>query len=397
MRTGELVADDDGAVSDVDDLPQTPGELGPDYLTGALAELLDGSRVTSVRSEPVGTDDGMVALLYRLHLELEDGREPPRVIAKVPNEVAEVRATAQIVGVYEREIRAYVDLLPGLPIPTPAVHVARFDPDPAERVQPLLKRALDALPVPIMRRLLRPLFAVAGASGRRYLLVIDDLAPAVTGVQEGDAIERVEAALGVLARLHAHHWDRRDLERAPWLDDLGDTTLIRAYWRRHRDRIMARHAPLGPEWFVRLDALDDLYGLLMEQLAGSPATLLHGDPRLTNFLYPAEGDPFLIDWQIVCVGPAAWDVAYLLNGGLTDDQWGHRDRLVAGYLDELAGAGVDADRGAFDRDLARASLAIAFRMAVSEDITAADDLGETGVTTMVRRMITRMGDSLPLA
>ena len=129
----------------------------------------------------------------------------------------------------------------------------------------------------------------------------------------------------------------------------------------------------------------------------SPATLLHGDPRLTNFLYPEGAEPFLIDWQIVCVGPAAWDVAYLLNGGLTDEQWDRRDELVEEYLDALAGAGVDVDRDAFRRDLARASLAIAFRMAVSEDITASDDLGETAVTTMIRRMITRMGDSLPLA
>lgn len=383
-------------MSDLDDLPQTPDELAPEFLTQALSELLDGRRVTSVQSEPVGTDDGMVALLYRLHLGLEDGSDAPTVIAKVPNEVAEVRATAQIVGVYEREIRAYLDLLPGLPIPTPAVHVARFDPDPAEKVQPTLKRVMDALPVPIMRRLLRPLFAVAGASSRRYLLVIDDLAPAATGVQDGDAIERVEAALGVLARLHAHHWERRGLDRAPWLDELGDTTLIRAYWRRHRDRITARHDALGAEWFARLDTLDSLYGLLMEQLAASPATLLHGDPRLTNFLYPAEGDPFLIDWQIVSVGPAAWDVAYLLNGGLTDDQCGRRDELVEGYLDALSAEGVDVDRAAFERDLARASLAVAFRMVVSEDITASDELGETGVTTMIRRMITRMGDSLPL-
>ncbi|MEO1061842.1 MAG: phosphotransferase [Actinomycetota bacterium] len=384
-------------MSDDDHLPQTPDELTPEYLGEALSELLDGRPVVGVTSEAVGTDDGMVALLHRLHLEVEGGGAAPTVIAKVPNEVAEVRATAQIVGVYEREIRAYLDLLPDLPIRTPGVHVARFDPDPAARVQAQLKRGLDALPVPVMRRLLRPLFAVAGASDRRYLLIIDDLAPAETGDQEGESTDRVAAMLAVLARVHAHHWDGRALDRAPWLDPLGDTTLIRAYWRRHHERIRARHEALGAGWFDRLDTLDGLYGLLMEQLAMSPTTLLHGDPRFTNFLFPAEGDPFLIDWQILCTGPAAWDVTYLLHGGLTDEQWPERTALVDAYLEALAAEGVEVDRDAFDRDLARAALAIAFRMVVSEDITAADDLGRTGVTTMIRRMVTRMGDALPLS
>lgn len=373
--------------------------LTPSYLTDLLAADLDGGRVVGVTAEPIGTDDGMVALLYRLRLDLDGAGPdaPGSVVAKVPNEIEEIRATSQLVGIYEREIRAYRELCPGLPVRTPRLHIGLFDPDPAERAQPAVSWLFERLPVRVLQRALGGIYAAAKRSDRRYLLIMEDLVDAEAGSQTDAPFERFEAAVDVLAQLHATHWEGRDTDGLDWVPAFGDVRLIQAYWRRHRDRYRARHEDVvGERWTARLDELDELYPMLVRQLNSGPTTICHGDPRMTNFMFGSDGSVTLIDWQIVCVGAAGWDLAYLLDGGLSDSLWPQRGELVERYRSELARHGVTRSAEELDAELARASLAVAFRMVVSEDITAGDDVGRSPVSEMVERMVTRMADALPL-
>lgn len=67
------------------------------------------------------------------------------------------------------------------------------------------------------------------------------------------------------------------------------------------------------------DALCDCYGLLLQQSARPPLTLVHGDFRLENLRFAGTAEaptvPTVVaafDWQFVCRGRGAYDFAYFL-------------------------------------------------------------------------------------
>ena len=74
--------------------------------------------------------------------------------------------------------------------------------------------------------------------------------------------------------------------------------------------------------------------------AGRPACLIHGDAHAGNLYTTAEGEPGVIDWQLVQRGHWALDVAYHIGSVLTvaDRERNERD-LLAHYLDRLRAHG----------------------------------------------------------
>lgn len=84
--------------------------------------------------------------------------------------------------------------------------------------------------------------------------------------------------------------------------------------------------------------LDEAVAVLVAQ----PRTLLHGDLSCHNVLVQ-DGRIRPVDWEWAGSGPAAWDVAKLLDG------WGrHRDRLLAAYCRERALAADPVDPPGFE-------------------------------------------------
>ncbi|HEY9558846.1 MAG TPA: phosphotransferase, partial [Acidimicrobiales bacterium] len=73
-----------------------------------------------------------------------------------------------------------------------------------------------------------------------------------------------------------------------------------------------------------------------------PFSLVHGDYRLDNLLFPAAGDGVVaVDWQTAAIGPPLRDVAYLLGTSLEPaDRRTHEEAIVAGYHAGLVAAGV---------------------------------------------------------
>ncbi|MFL6156551.1 MAG: phosphotransferase, partial [Marmoricola sp.] len=71
-----------------------------------------------------------------------------------------------------------------------------------------------------------------------------------------------------------------------------------------------------------------------------PLGLVHGDFRLDNLLFTADGCT-VVDWQTMTWGPAVMDASYFLGGGLSvADRREHEERLVRAYHDELLANGV---------------------------------------------------------
>ena len=71
-----------------------------------------------------------------------------------------------------------------------------------------------------------------------------------------------------------------------------------------------------------------------ETVAVAPQVVCHGDVHPGNVLMSADG-PVVIDWDMVCAAPAAWDHAALLTW---EERWGGTPGLYASFA---AGYGLD--------------------------------------------------------
>jgi hypothetical protein len=185
----------------------------------------------------------------------------------------------------------------------------------------------------------------------RFTLVLDDLAPAVPGVQaDGCSLDQARAALANLVGLHAPRWgDPKllDLEflMRPSVEMAG---LMRAALVGAIDPFLARFdGRLGPDDEGTLRAAGDV--LDRWQLTNlEPAAVVHGDYRLDNLMLAPTGEVTALDWQSAACGAPLRDVAYFLGTSLDPGLRRANERaLVAEYHAEVVAGGVtgyDADR-----------------------------------------------------
>ncbi|HEV7721084.1 MAG TPA: aminoglycoside phosphotransferase family protein [Iamia sp.] len=293
-------------------IADTPETLTPDWLTAALADHLDGGRVTDVAATPVGTGQMCDSLRLALTYDGAPPTAPATVVAKLPAADPTSRATALALRSYEKEVRFYQQVADELPICTPTVFHAAIDPATAS-----------------------------------FVLLLEDLAPARPGDQLAGCTPGVVAsAIDELVRLHAPRWADPTLAELEWLH--GDLDASRAFlgmllpgvWGGFKDRYTAdldpHVLPLGEELFGHLDAY------LAPPTA--PLTITHGDYRLDNLLLdPDDGHVRgVVDWQTCAVGPALQDVAYVMGAGLLpEDRRPVEEDLVRRYHDGLLAAGIE--------------------------------------------------------
>jgi hypothetical protein len=173
---------------------------------------------------------------------------------------------------------------------------------------------------------------------------LEDLAPAEQGDQlAGCTYEDAKAALDELVKLHAPRWDDPALADLEWLHRDPETsrtlalTLLPMLWSGFTDRYSDE---LGSE-------VHEAGGALFEHLeryltdTGGPLTVAHGDYRLDNLLFGADGSVTVVDWQTCAHGAGLSDVAYFIGAGLTaEDRRTCESKLVRRYHDGLVAAGV---------------------------------------------------------
>jgi hypothetical protein len=382
-------------------IPQTLAELTPEWLTGALraSGLLREARVETVDAEVLGEGEGFVGQIARLRLGLDhpEADAPRTVIAKIPTPVRQNRVGGEMLGAYEREIQFYRELAGHVAIRTPRVYYADMDESALSERGPGIVRFLESLPRLLLRILLAVFAWLVRFSRRRYLLLLEDLAPAGVGDQvAGCDLARAKQALRALARAHASLWRSPSLEGRYWLADLNAAPHMfqlgfergrPIFDARYRDRVPARVAEL-------IDWLDANGVELARRVASGPQTLLHGDYRLDNlFFHGAEGDVIAVDWQAASRGPGAYDVAYFLGGTLDPGVGADEElELLRAYHGELTARGVaDYDFEACLRDYQRGLLLLLQRVVSGLD---ALDMGEErGMTLMdlwIRRLAARL-------
>ncbi len=276
-------------------------DLTADWLTAAIG----AGRVSDFTFDRIGT--GQMSECYRVVLTYADREHgPTSVVLKVAAADASSRQTGMAMGLYEREVRFYTDIAPGLHGPVAPCHHAAYD-------------------------------AATGV----FDLLLGDAAPAVVGDEiSGATVEQATLALIELGRVHGPLLNNAVLAGAEWLNRESPLNqgLIAALYAGFIDRYRDDIAPEHRDVCERLVESFDAY-LSAEAESGRQQGLVHGDYRLDNMLFGEDGADrplTVVDWQTVTWGPALTDVAYFLGCALpVERRRDQGDALVRAYHEAL--------------------------------------------------------------
>ena len=128
-------------------------------------------------------------------------------------------------------------------------------------------------------------------------------------------------------------------------------------------------------------------------MSRSASTLIHSDLRADNLLFSPDGSAVtLIDWQGVGIGPAGWDLAYLLSQSLdVDTRRANEQDLLDRYV-------VEAQR--FRPDLSSHDLlagygqSMIFGLVVAVSLPLVSDPGQPRVRALAESMARRAIEGL---
>ncbi|MCS5637692.1 MAG: ecdysteroid 22-kinase family protein [Myxococcota bacterium] len=295
-------------------LLSTLDEITPEWLSAVLAW---GGRpravVETFTGESIGT--GQVGENIRLSLKYAsaDPGAPASLVVKLPSANEVSRATAVAQGIYAREVRFYAEAAGTVGIRTPRCWHADVCDD-----------------------------------GSRFVLVFEDMAPAVQGDQlRGCTVDEAALALSQAAQLHAPRWNDPGLDSLEWLSrpSSDSAALLQAVYQGVLPGFEARFAERLPGEVMDLARrFGQSVGAWSADRAG-PRALVHGDFRLDNMLFgqaEASAPLAVVDWQTCAHGHPASDVAYFLGAGLLPDLRRREEKgLLAHYHAELRALGVD--------------------------------------------------------
>ncbi|KUI32508.1 phosphotransferase [Mycobacterium sp. IS-1742] len=342
---------------------ESPADLTAEWLT----TVLGAGTVADFGFERIGT--GQMSECYRVSLTWADTATagPESVVLKVAATDANSRQTGLALGLYEREVRFYTDIAPGLPGPVAPCYHAAYN----------------------------------GETGA-FDLLLGDAAPAVVGDEiRGATVEQATLALAELGRVHGPLLGNATLADADWLNRESpmNQALIGQLWAGFADRYGDAIAPEHRAVCERLVAVFDAY-LDAEGAPERPHGLIHGDYRLDNMLFgrPGADRPLtVVDWQTVTWGPAFTDVAYFLGCALpVEDRRAHYDALLRAYHEAL-GAQAPVDLAAVRDGVRRQSFFGVMMAIVSSMLVARTERGDEMFMTMLRRHCEHVLDTDALA
>ena len=276
-----------------------------------------------------------------------------------------------------------------MPVPTPACFFGAMDPNPVtpER-EDRLRSFLERFPDWLLRLALSLLQFFARFSSRRYVLFLEDLAPAQVGDQVGGCTPEVaKEVVCLLARMHAGHWNNPRLTEFRWIIPMNqDARFGFVTFRGSREAFFREFGRRLPPHANRLaDWLDANAFAMVDHLTEAPFTLVHGDYRLDNLFF-GENKITVADWQGAGRGSGAIDLAYFVSGNLDPElAEKHEKALIASYHEALLDAGInDYPLEKLTRDYQLSLLLLAYRMIAGMQYL--DLEGERGQELLERAM-----------
>lgn len=313
-------------------VPETPADVTPEWLTGALAQRWPGIEVRRVIGEPLGEGIGQISLLQRLTLEHTGAPEAPRhMVLKMHTTHPGMLGVAVRFRMYEREANFYSRFAHAVPLRTPDVYFAEAD------------------------------------DTERCVMLMEDMSGWHSPDQlMGPTQEQAELAVDALAKLTAAFWNSPELSnQSGWLPDfnvayLRDTGEDYRQWLPEFLRRFETKLPSGSADAAR--AIAERYNELTHLLSTGPQVLTHYDYRLENMFFQEDdtSEFCVIDWQLIVRARPGWDIAYFMGTNLpTSFLNEHGEALRERYFEGLGKHGIsDYARADFEADLAIGTMAM---------------------------------------
>ena len=299
-------------------MPQSPEEITAEWLTIVLRErgFLKDAKVTGREITTIGEGSGFIGQLAQIrpmYDRLEPGA-PLSIIAKMPGVSEGGRQIGNLFDFYHREIRFYEEIAEEVELRTPKLY-----------------------------------YSAANRETQEYILLIEDLAPAVVGDQaEGCTLEQARLAVESIAKFHATWWESPALNKIsewmPMTDAPVQQFAAGAYQQAWGPFLEAFGATLSPAVKAIVEEIGQKAVKIQTSFAQPPITIVHGDYRVDNLFFasPQGGAEFAVaDWQISTRGRGVFDLSYLVCGGLEPElRRAHERELVTLYHDTLTANGV---------------------------------------------------------
>ncbi|MEL6984500.1 MAG: phosphotransferase, partial [Actinomycetota bacterium] len=254
------------------------------------------------------------------------------------------RATGRSLGIYEREVRSYAEVLPNIDVPAPRVYAAIYEATGDEPKEHNIKKKVDRLPFRVLRWLIRR------EQGKSYVppcvLLLEDVDGTVGDQVGGGSLEQIAAGLSTLARCQASTWGGANIPHEHWSEGPEYIPrIIQALYLNGREEFLTQGAPyLSPHSVALYESLAETGVKRVERHRDEvPQAMAHGDFRLDNMFFDPDGSvAAVIDWQTAAPGPVVLDVGYFLVSSLpAETPESVVDELLAGYHAELVANGVD--------------------------------------------------------
>lgn len=273
-------------------IPSSAAAVTADWMQQALAagDALDVPPIKGLTVESIGTGLGLLADLLRCHLTYDDGisggqarlERPATIIVKLPSSEAKSRRLCKQFELYKRECHYYRRLATHVPLRTPALLYGDYEP-----------------------------------RNDRFVLVLEDLGAMATADQiAGATAEQAKRAVRGIAKLAGHYWNRVDqpaLSGARAELSPKYRPLVQIVYLANLVRTMRLFGGMISSGAQRtLEAYGPRVAEHMGVLASGPLTFTHGDYRLDNMFFGADGEFAVIDWQVSGIQSSLYDVAYFM-------------------------------------------------------------------------------------
>lgn len=300
-------------------IPRSPGEVTARWMQQALTAggASDLPPVQGIALEEISSDVGFMGTILRCHLRYDGPIAPPAqkpsapetVVVKLPSPLAKNRRLGRRLGLHKREYDFYRLIASEVPVRSPALLYGDYE-----------------------------------AGGDRFVLVLEDLVDwhAVSHF-DGASAEEVRRAIRAIAKLHGTYWNRTD---QPPLNMFTDSfsprrrMLVQLAYLAHLAPTLERFGSFFSEDMRRLA---ETYAARIDsqivRVAAGPKTLSHGDFRLDNIFFAADGgeEIAIIDWQVSGLRSPLFDVAYFLVGSVTTEVRRQIEREVLEEYTEIIG------------------------------------------------------------
>lgn len=385
-------------------IPAGPEELTAERITAMLRDsnCLQTSTVTGFETEILGEGQGFLGTIVRLKLNYDSTEvtAPASLIVKFPIRLDQNRGLAESVGLYEREIRFYRELADKTNVCKPEHYYSAMDSNPLLEKTDQIETFFNRIPAWLIRLTLPFLSRLNSRSKRRYMLLIEDLSPAIPGNQvNGCTFDVAEILVRDLAIMHAGWWQNPDLDEIKWLTRVNYLApFMQKLLKQESAGFMADLSTEMPVVLQLVPWLNDHIIELVDRLSEPPITLLHGDYRLDNMCLLGEGADVkmtLFDWQTMILGRGPFDLAYFITGNLpVEEAYLVESQLVRTYHNTLLDTGVKGyDYDTCMRDYELSKLVLFYRMsAVDSDLI---DLGNERGAELMEVWMKRITSLIP--